>query len=220
MIVVKNLTKNYHLDKVIVTALRGVSLTINKGDFIAIAGPSGSGKTTLLNIIGGLDKADSGEVIVDGENITALNGQYLVNYRKEKVGFIFQTFNLLPVLSVYENIEYALLLKKGGKDTRKRILNILDAVGLSKYQSHKPGELSGGQRQRVAIARALIANPEIVIADEPTANLDSKTGDSIIDLMLDFNRNKETTFIIATHDPMVIERAYKIIKMKDGIIIQ
>ncbi|MFN3480225.1 MAG: ABC transporter ATP-binding protein [Thermodesulfovibrionales bacterium] len=219
MIVVRGLTKNYYLGKITVNALRGVDITLNKGDFIVVAGPSGSGKTTLLNILGGLDRPDSGEVIVDGQDITKLDERELGFYRKRKVGFIFQSFNLLPILNVYENIDYALFLKGETKNTRKKILKILDAVGLSEYQNHKPNELSGGQRQRVAIARALIARPEIVIADEPTANLDSMTGNSIIDLMLEFNRNNGTTFVIATHDPMVMRHTDKIINMNDGRIV-
>jgi putative ABC transport system ATP-binding protein len=219
MIIAKGLVKDYHLGKVTVNALRGVDLTLNKGDFVVVAGPSGSGKTTLLNIIGGLDRADSGEIIIDGNDITKLNERDLGFYRQKKVGFIFQSFNLLPVLNVYENIDYSLFLKGDTKNTRKKIVEILDIVGLSEYQDRKPNELSGGQRQRVAIARALITRPEIVIADEPTANLDSMTGNSIIDLMLDFNRNNGSTFVIATHDPMVMRHTDKIIKINDGWII-
>jgi putative ABC transport system ATP-binding protein len=219
MIAVKNLFKDYHLGKVIVNALRGIDLTLNKGDFVVLAGPSGSGKTTLLNIIGGLDYADSGELIIDGKDITKFSEKELGLYRQKKVGFIFQLFNLLPVLDVYENIDYALFLKGNSTNTGKKIDEILEAVGLSEYRNHKPNELSGGQRQRVAIARALISRPEIIIADEPTANLDSETGNSIIDLMLEFNRNEGITFIIATHDPMVMRHTNKIIKIKDGRIV-
>lgn len=219
MIAVKNLFKDYHLGKVIVNALRGIDLTFKKGDFVVIAGPSGSGKTTLLNILGGLDRADSGEVMIDGKDITKLNEKELSLYRQKKVGFIFQSFNLLPVLNVYENIDYALFLKGDSTNIRKKIDDILEAVGLSGYRNHRPTELSGGQRQRVAIARALITRPEIVIADEPTANLDSMTGSSIIDLMLDFNRNNGTTFIIATHDPMVMKHTNRTIYIKDGRIV-
>jgi len=219
MIVVKNLFKEYHIGKVIVNALRGIDLTLNKGDFVVIAGPSGSGKTTLLNILGGLDRADSGEILIDGKDITKLNEKELSLYRQKKVGFIFQSFNLLPVLNAYENIDYALFLKGDSTNTRKKINDILEAVGLSEYRNHRPNELSGGQRQRVAIARALISRPEIIIADEPTANLDSETGNSTIDLMLEFNRNNGITFVIATHDPMVMKHTDKIIKIKDGKIV-
>ena len=219
MIAIKNAVKSYPFGKSVVHALRGISLSLDKGDFVVLAGASGSGKTTLLNILGGLDRVDSGEVSVDGSDLAMMNDSELACYRRKKIGFIFQSFNLLPVLNVYENIAYALFLKKDMDRERNRILEILSSVGIADCKFKKPNELSGGQRQRVAIARALISQPEIIIADEPTANLDSATGGSIMHLMLDLNKRHNTTFIIATHDPSVMKQAEKIIHIQDGQVI-
>ena len=217
---VKNVVKNYQLGKTEVKALRGVSLEINKGEFLSVAGPSGSGKTTLLNLIGCLDKPTAGIVEIDGQDVTQLKPNQLADIRRGKIGFIFQSFNLIPVLSTYENVEFPLLLKgSDGKKRRQRVVRVLEEVGLADHSKHRPEELSGGQRQRVAVARALVTDPEIVLADEPTANLDSETGDQIIDLMLAINKNDGTTFIFSTHDPKVMEHASRVIKLHDGLIV-
>jgi putative ABC transport system ATP-binding protein len=212
--------KNYHLGRTIVEALKGITFEIRKGEFLCIAGASGSGKTTLLNLIGCLDKPTSGEVILEGKNVSNLNRFDLSMLRRHKMGFIFQTFNLIPVLSAYENVEYPLLLKKVDKKTREeKIWKALDEVGIKEYAHHRPDELSGGQRQRVAIARALVTEPVIVLADEPTANLDSVTGENIIDLMLKINKENGTTFIFSTHDSNIIKHAGRVIELRDGVIV-
>lgn len=212
-----NLEKTYMLGKTEVKALSDINLEINKTDFLAIAGPSGSGKTTLLNIIGCLDKATKGSIEIDGLDVSSLNSNELAEIRNEKIGFIFQTFNLIPVLTAYENVEFPLIIGKySKKDKRDRIMNVLKQVGIDKYAEHRPDELSGGQRQRVAIARALVKDPEIILADEPTANLDSETGESIVKLMLELNREKGSTFIFSTHDDMIIRHAAKKVNLHDG----
>jgi putative ABC transport system ATP-binding protein len=221
MITLDNITKDYHLGKTKVKAVRGVSLTIKKGEFATLAGPSGSGKTTLLNIIGGLDMPTEGEVTIEGSCLSKLSSKALASFRNKKIGFIFQSFNLLPVLSVYENIELPALL---GKNPQKRkclkpwVEHLCQAVGLKDFMKHKPAELSGGQRQRVAIARALINKPEIVLADEPTANLDTETGLKIIDLMHKLNQIEKTTFLFSTHDPYIIRLSRRLILLRDGKI--
>ena len=218
---VKDVMKNYQLGKTEVKALRGVTLEVIKGEFLSVAGPSGSGKTTLLNLVGCLDKPTSGIVQISGEDVTQLKPGQLADIRRQKIGFIFQSFNLIPVLSAYENVEFPLLLKGGGsKKRRQRVIKVLEEVGLEDHGKHRPEELSGGQRQRVAVARALVTDPEIVLADEPTANLDSETGDQIIDLMLDINKNDGTTFIFSTHDPKVMEHASRVIRLHDGLITE
>lgn len=215
-----DVTKTYMLGKTEVKALKGISFSIEKGDFVAIAGPSGAGKSTILNIIGCIDIPTTGVVLIDGENTSNLNDRQLTELRLYKLGFIFQSFNLIPVLNVYENIEFPLLLKRNfSKKDRDRIIKkVIEEVGLSNRVKNKPAELSGGQRQRVAIARALVTNPLIVLADEPTANLDSETGHRIINLMKDINRIEKTSFIFSTHDPHIMEHANKIIRLRDGII--
>lgn len=218
---VRNVVKNYYLGSTIVKALRGVTFEIKRGEFLCIAGPSGSGKSTLLNLIGCLDRPTSGEIKLEGKNISDHNRFELSMIRRHKIGFIFQSFNLIPVFSAYENIEYPLLLKRACKMTlRERIGKILDEVGIKTYAHHRPDELSGGQRQRVAIARALATNPAIVLADEPTANLDSVTGENIIDLMLKINKEEGTTFIFSTHDLKIIKHAGRVIELQDGVILQ
>lgn len=217
----KNVTKDYPLGKTIVNALKGVDVAIEKGDFVSIVGPSGSGKTTLLNIIGCIDNATKGEVLIQGKNINGLKDKHITNIRLHNIGFIFQTFNLIPVLNIRENVEFPLLLMKkyNKKEIKERTEKLIEEVGLKDYINHKPAELSGGQRQRVAIARALVTKPDIVLADEPTANLDSETSESILKLMKELNQIENTTFIFSTHDPDVLKYAKRVIKIKDGKIL-
>jgi len=213
--------KDYQLGNITVPALIGVNLEIKQGEFISIAGPSGSGKTTMLNLIGCVDKATKGEVIVAGHSTNKLKEKALTKLRLYNVGFIFQTFNLIAVLSVFDNVEFPLLLQKNiSKKMRKeRILYFLEEIGIADQMNKRPNELSGGQRQRVAIARALVTKPEIILADEPTANLDSVTGQSIINLMGEINEKENTTFIFSTHDVKIMEQAKRLIKIEDGKIV-
>ncbi|MGD9731739.1 MAG: ABC transporter ATP-binding protein [Desulfamplus sp.] len=221
IIEVSKVTKNYPLGSTIVYALRGIDFNIASGDFLSIVGPSGSGKTTLLNVIGCIDKASSGSIKIGGIEVTTLNDKQITDIRLHKIGFIFQTFNLIPVLDVLENVEFPLLLMKSHSksEIKKRAEKLIDAVGLAEFIKHRPSELSGGQRQRVAIARALVTNPDIVLADEPTANLDSTTGEQILELMREMNRQQKTTFIFSTHDPNVIKYAGYVLKIKDGAMV-
>jgi putative ABC transport system ATP-binding protein len=215
---VQDVSKIYHLGKTEVPALRGVSLEIHRGEFLSIAGPSGSGKTTLLNLIGCIDTPTSGRVIVDGSDTRDLSERALTDLRLHRIGFIFQTFNLVQVLSVRQNVEFPLLLQGGlsRKEREARVGALLEAVGLAGHARHRPSELSGGQRQRVAVARALVAGPALVLADEPTANLDSRTGETIIDLMKEMNARDGTTFVFSTHDPKVMAHATAILRIADG----
>lgn len=216
----QKVVKNYYLGKTVVNALRGIELQVEKGEFICIAGPSGSGKTTLLNLIGCLDKPTSGKVLLDGDDVEQLSDNKLSRLRAERIGFIFQAFNLIPVLSAFENIEYPLLLKRAPRGSRKeKVLAMLEEVELADFTRHRPNQLSGGQRQRVAIARALVTDPEMILADEPTANLDSKTGKAIVDLMRKINEEMKATFIFSTHDSMVMKYAHRTIRLQDGRII-
>ena len=220
IISLQKVVKNYHLGKTVVNALREIDLEVEKGEFICIAGPSGSGKSTLLNLMGCLDKPTSGKVFLDGDDVERLSDNQLSRLRAERIGFIFQSFNLIPVLSALENTEYPLLVKGVPHQGRKKtVLTMLEEVELADFARHRPDQLSGGQRQRVAIARALVTNPEIVLADEPTANLDSKTGEAIVELMRKINEGIKTTFIFSTHDPMVMEYAHRLIHLQDGRII-
>ena len=219
----QDVRKVYPLGKVEVEAVKGVSFCIEKGDFISIAGPSGSGKTTILNMLGCVDRPSSGTVIIDGRPTKDLTDRQLTTLRHETLGFIFQSFNLIPVLSVYENIEFPLLLGKNGPKGREKsewIEYLIREVGLEQWRTHKPNELSGGQRQRVAIARALVTKPQIVLADEPTANLDSVTGEQILDLMKKINREMATTFIFSTHDAKIVELADHIVRLRDGLVTE
>ncbi|HEX2958796.1 MAG TPA: ABC transporter ATP-binding protein [Chitinispirillaceae bacterium] len=220
IIEIKGLKKNYALGTTTVHALRGIDLTIARGDFMSIIGPSGSGKTTILNIIGCIDSASEGSVRISGNEITKLTDTQITDIRLHHIGFIFQTFNLIPVLNCLENVEFPLLLmKKHSRDeVRRRAEKLIDEVGLKEYAKHRPAELSGGQRQRVAIARALVTNPDIVLADEPTANLDSVTGAQILDLMKEMNEKEKTTFIFSTHDANVMKYARNVVKIRDGLI--
>jgi putative ABC transport system ATP-binding protein len=215
---VKDAVKNYTLGNVVVPALRGVTLDVVEGDFIAIAGPSGSGKTTLLNLIGCVDTPSSGTVEVEGKDTRKLSERQLTTLRLHTIGFIFQSFNLVSVLSVFQNVELPLLLQRqlSGQERAKRVMGLLEKVGIREYASHRPSELSGGQRQRVAIARALVTRPGIVLADEPTANLDSVTGQNILDLMKELNRTEGTTFIFSTHDQKVMANASSVVRLADG----
>jgi len=213
--------KSYLLGETKVEALRGITLSIEKGDFLAIAGPSGSGKSTILNLIGCIDIPTAGTVIIDGKEVETLGDKELTRYRREKLGFIFQSFNLIPVLNVYENIEFPLLLKRklNREDRRDRVMHIIERVGLQDRLKNKPSELSGGQRQRVAIARALVTHPLIILADEPTANLDTDTGHKILTLMQEINKQEKTTFVFSTHDEHIMEHARRIINLRDGMIV-
>ena len=217
---VVDVSKEYAFGKQQLQALKNVSLSVLKGEFLAIAGPSGSGKSTLLNLIGCIDSPTSGSVYIQEQKTSDRTPDQLANLRAHKIGFIFQTFNLLPVLSAFENVEYPLLrFKLEKKKRRERVSKYLELVGVHKYAKHRPNQLSGGQRQRVAIARALITRPRIVLADEPTANLDHKTGGDILELMRCINREQGTTFIFSTHDPRVMEMAGRLVKIEDGQLV-
>ncbi|MEE8591120.1 MAG: ABC transporter ATP-binding protein [Spirochaetia bacterium] len=217
MIKVENVTKDYTVGQTVVHALRGVTLDIEKGEFLSIAGPSGSGKTTLLNLIGCLDKATSGEIYIVGEAVSDKSKKELALLRRQRLGFVFQSFNLIPVLTAYENVSFALsLLGINGTEIKERTYGILEEVGLKGLETRLPGELSGGQQQRVAVARALIKEPDMVLADEPTANLDSDTGREILDLMVALNQEHGTTFVFSTHDQMVMDYARRLVRLHDG----
>ena len=215
-----HVNKTYQQGQVTVQALKDVSLQIDRGEFLAIAGPSGSGKTTLLNMIGGLDLIDSGSIFVDGEAFESLSQSQLANLRLHKIGFVFQAYNLIPVLSAIENVEYVMLLQgMPSQERRERARAILDDVGLKDQYDRRPAALSGGQQQRVAVARAIVSNPSIVLADEPTANLDSKTGQGLLEMMKQMNAEKQITFIFSTHDRMVMDYAHRLIKLRDGRLV-
>ena len=217
---VKDVSKQYAFGKQTLMALKNVTLCVLKGEFLAIAGPSGSGKSTLLNMIGCIDTTTSGSVYIDGQNTSHHTPDQLADLRARKIGFIFQTFNLLPVLSAFENVEYPLLRFPMDKmKRREQVSKYLELVGVNEFAKHRPNQLSGGQRQRVAIARALVASPGIVLADEPTANLDHKTGESILQLMKRINEDIGTTFIFSTHDPRVMEMAGRVVRMDDGELV-
>ncbi len=218
-VILKQVSKIYHLDTVAVPALTDINLEIRPNCFTVISGPSGSGKTTLLNLIGCIDRPDHGQVIVAGQNIDSMSDDALSDFRAHHLGFIFQNFNLLPVLSAYENVEYPLMLTKmPAAERRQRVLALLDAVGLSDRAQNRPGQLSGGQRQRVAIARALATAPRLVLADEPTANLDSQTGAAIIALMRKMQQEHQVSFVFSSHDPQVQAEADDAIFIRDGRI--
>ncbi len=216
----RGIVKTYRQDSVEVRALDGIDLTIGKSDFLAIAGPSGSGKTTLLNIMGGLDRADSGRVILDGCALNDMNESQLAELRLRRIGFVFQAYNLIPVLSALENVEFVMLLQNvPPAERRHRARQMLEEVGLQDLHHRRPAQLSGGQQQRVAVARAIVSNPAIVLADEPTANLDSKTGNALIELMKEMNERLHVTFVFSTHDKMVMEYAARLVHMRDGKIV-
>jgi putative ABC transport system ATP-binding protein len=219
LISISNLVKNYETDGLTVRALRNVKLGVDQGEFLAIAGPSGSGKTTLLNIIGGLDSPTHGRVHVADSDLTRMSARELSDLRLNSIGFIFQAYNLIPVLTALENVEYILLLQGMGKsERRERSIRMLTEVGLGKEIDRRPSELSGGQQQRVAVARAIVSEPSLVLADEPTANLDQTTGSNLLDLMHGLNRRKNITFLFSTHDPMVMDYAERLIRLTDGVV--
>lgn len=222
LVEVQGLSKRYQLGGATVHALENVSLTVGEGQFLALSGPSGSGKSTLLNMIGCIDVPDSGRVLIAGEEVTGRNPDELAGLRARNIGFVFQTFNLLPVLTAAENVEYPLLnLRSVSRSERRvRVGHFLEVVGLERFAHHRPNEMSGGQRQRVAIARALATHPRIVLADEPTANLDHQTGKSMLELMKQINDQSGTTFIFSTHDPQVMALADHSVLLQDGKITQ
>ncbi len=216
----RGISRVYSDDGVPVRALDGIDMAIEAGEFTAVVGPSGSGKTTLLNIISGLDKPTGGRVYLNGRLISGMSDRELSDFRRDNVGFIFQAYNLIPVLTVEENIEYVMLLQGIGRQEReKRVAEILAELDLAGFEKRMPPQLSGGQQQRVAVARAIVTRPALVLADEPTANLDSKTGAGLLDMMYKLNRSSGITFIFSTHDEMVMERAKRLITLKDGRIV-
>ncbi len=216
-----NVYKTYKLGDVSVPALRGLSLNVGEGEFVAIIGSSGSGKSTLLNLVGGVDLADSGRVAIAGQDWARMNDIEMSALRNRLLGFVFQSFNLMPMLNVYENVEIPLLLQKeiDGIERKKRVTKLLEEVGLSEFLTHRPDKLSGGQRQRVAIARALVTRPKVVIADEPTANLDSETTKQVIAIMQEMNQKLGVTFLFSTHDEKLMSRVNRIVRMKDGKLV-
>jgi putative ABC transport system ATP-binding protein len=220
VVVCEKVSKTYHADHIEVPALREVDLKVARGQFVTLAGPSGSGKTTLLNLIGGLDQPSSGAVTLEGRRVDQLSPDALADLRLEHVGFVFQAYNLIPVLSARENVEFVMELQGLEGDKRRQLSSgILEEVGLSGMEDRRPAELSGGQQQRVAVARAIVSRPTIVLADEPTANLDSHTARGLVELMRELNRKHQTTFVISTHDPMVMELAPRKISLRDGRVV-
>jgi putative ABC transport system ATP-binding protein len=218
LIELTNVSRTYH-DHVSVHALRGVSLTLDAGSFAAVVGPSGSGKTTLLNVLGALDRPDEGSIRLAGVDLTSLPASGLADFRLRHIGFVFQSFNLLPVLNVEENLEFVPALQGISREIRRRrARELLSAVGLAEIAAKRPNELSGGQQQRVAVLRAIMAEPEIVLADEPTANLDSTNASILLDMMEELNSTKGIMFIFSTHDPQVMERARRLIRLRDGAV--
>jgi putative ABC transport system ATP-binding protein len=217
----EGVSKIYTQGKIEVPALRDVSVAVDPGAFMAIAGPSGSGKTTLLNLIGSLDSADTGRIVVDGNDYENMSASQLADLRLHKIGFVFQAYNLIPVLSAAENVEYVMLLQGvPARERRDRSRAILDEVGLEGKYGRRPSELSGGQQQRVAVARAIVSNPALVLADEPTANLDSKTGRGLLEIMKEMNSRRKVTFIFSTHDRMVMNYATRLLQLKDGRVTE
>tara|TARA_B100000795_G_scaffold269153_1_gene257759 strand:- start:10368 stop:11054 length:687 start_codon:yes stop_codon:yes gene_type:complete len=222
-----NVVRTQNLEKIFkdasleVRAVDNVSLSIGEGEFTAIVGPSGSGKTTLLNMIGGLDIPTGGKVQVGGAELTNLSKNELIDFRLKEIGFVFQSYNLIPVLTAFENIEFVMLLQgRSGKERKDRVNELLEAVGLAGRGRNRPSELSGGQQQRVAVARALASKPKFIIADEPTANLDSKSAGDLLDIMQKLNENEGITFLFSTHDQRVIDRAKRVITLTDGVITE
>jgi len=216
----EQVTKVYQQDSIAVEALKGIDLDIARGEFLALVGPSGSGKSTLLNIIGGLDRPTSGRLWIGDQELATLSRQSLSRLRRARIGFVFQEFNLIPVLTALENVEYVMLLQ-GVPDAerRERAMAILAEVGLAGLENRRPAELSGGQQQRVAVARAIVAEPALVLADEPTANLDSATGTALVAMMRRLNAEKSITFVFSTHDPMVMEHARRLVRLRDGRVV-
>jgi len=221
IIEIKDLSKIYDGSQIEVRAVDGINLTFEKGEFTAIVGPSGSGKTTFLNLLGGLDDPTAGEVIVDGVNIGNLSAGRIIDFRLRNIGFIFQAYNLIPVLSAEENVEFIMELQGKTKNERKERSNeLLEAVGLAERKSSRPAKLSGGQQQRVAVARALASKPKFVLADEPTANLDSRSAENLLEIMEKLNKDENITFIFSTHDPRVVRKARRVITLEDGKVLK
>lgn len=219
-VVLRQVYKTYQAERISVPALRGVDFVVTAGEFVALAGPSGSGKTTLLNIVGGLDQADGGEVWVAGQNLRALSRRQLAQLRLQHCGFVFQTYNLIPVLTAFENAEFTLLLQGvPARQRREKVERLFAEIGLSGLEDRRPAELSGGQQQRIAVARAMATDPALVLADEPTANLDSATAAALLDVMEQLNRTHGTTFIFSTHDPQVMARARRVVRLRDGQVV-
>ncbi len=219
LIELKNVSKIYHTTAVPVQAVKSVNLKVEKREFTSIVGPSGSGKTTLLNLVGGLDKPTEGSVLIEGQDISTLKSNKLIEYRLHHIGFVFQAYNLIPVFTARENVEFIMLLQGISKAEReKRAIELLSAVGLADRTNSRPSQLSGGQQQRVAVARALASKPNFVLADEPTANLDSQTAEALLDLMEKLNEDFNITFVFSTHDPRVIKRARRIVTLEDGAV--
>ncbi|MEN8125170.1 MAG: ABC transporter ATP-binding protein [Bacteroidota bacterium] len=220
VIKIKNITKTFTETEVPVHAVNGIDLTFEKGEFAAIVGPSGSGKTTLLNMIGGLEKPTSGSVEVHGKDISELSSSKLIDFRLHNIGFVFQAYNLIPVLTAKENVEFIMQLQNWDKTKMKeRTITILESVGLGNRVNSKPNQLSGGQQQRVAVARALASKPQFILADEPTANLDSKSTTQLLDIMEKLNKEEKITFIFSTHDQRVVDKARRVIKIDDGKVV-
>lgn len=216
-----NVSKVYNPNTVPVFAVNNVHLHLERGEFTALVGPSGSGKTTLLNLIGGLDKPDEGKILVNGTDITALSANALINFRLKNIGFVFQSFNLIPVLTARENVEFIMQLQGTGKQSRaERVATLFKQIGLEDKLNERPSKLSGGQQQRVAVARALASRPQFVLADEPTANLDSKSASNLLDIMAKLNQEENMTFLFSTHDQRVIDRARRVITLVDGRIVK
>lgn len=219
MIQLKNVSKEYQMGNTVIHALQSTTLTINKGDFVCVAGPSGSGKTTLLNLMAGIDTPSSGTIMIGKRKINGLSATRLAVMRRNTIGFVFQSYNLIPVLSIYENIEYILILQKvPARERKDRVRDAMQSVGLEGLEKKRPFELSGGQQQRVAVARAIVGNPHVILADEPTGSLDSRTGQDLIALLQEINMQKKTTFVFSSHDPHIIESARRIINLKDGFV--
>lgn len=216
----EKITKIYSDNGVPVTALKEVDLEIDYGEFVAVVGPSGSGKTTLLNIIGGLDGATSGRLYIEDNEITDMKSSQLIDFRLHNIGFVFQSYNLIPVLTALENVEFIMLLQKRPKSERRsRARELLESVGLQDHMNRRPNKLSGGQQQRVAVARALASRPKFVLADEPTANLDTASAENLLDIMEKLNIDNKTTFIFSSHDPRVVKRARRVIRLRDGRVV-
>lgn len=220
VIEIKNLHKIYNSSEIRVHAVNDITLDFQEGEFAVIVGPSGSGKTTLLNLLGGLDTPSSGQILVDGVDLSMLKSSALIDFRMKNIGFVFQSYNLIPVLTAGENIEFIMSLQKWPKTERKERTNeLMDAIGLADREKSRPAKLSGGQQQRIAVARALASRPKFILADEPTANLDTKSAESLLDIMEKLNREEEMTFIFSTHDVRVMNRARRVITLEDGKVI-
>jgi len=221
IITIEDLKKSYRDSEVAVKALNGINLTFDQGEFAAIVGPSGSGKTTLLNMVGGLDKPDSGSILIGEVDVAKLNSRKLIDFRLHNIGFVFQSYNLIPVLTAFENVEFIMNLQGVKREKRqKRAVELLEAVGLGERIHSRPSKLSGGQQQRVAVARALASRPRFILADEPTANLDSVSTRNLLDIMEKLNHEEKITFIFSTHDKRVVDKAHRVIVLEDGIVVK